>query len=79
VLRLLVALAQGPELKRNVDDELGAVLAHDATAANPLLPTLQAYLASDGNKSRTANALFVQSRGRSGHQDLVGSRVRNAV
>lgn len=62
VLRLLVALAQGPELKRYVDDELGAVLAHDATAANPLLPTLQAYLASDGNKSRTANALFVQRR-----------------
>ncbi|MEV6588727.1 PucR family transcriptional regulator [Streptomyces acidicola] len=62
VLRLLVALAQGPELKRYVDDELGPLLRHDATETNPLLPTLRAYLAADGNKSRAAEALFVQRR-----------------
>ena len=62
VLRLLVTLAQGPELKRYVSDELGPLLRHDVGDANPLLPTLQAYLAADGNKSRAAEALFIQRR-----------------
>ncbi|MBI0378926.1 PucR family transcriptional regulator [Streptomyces rhizosphaericus] len=62
VLRLLVALAEGPELGRYVDDELGPLLRHDATDANPLLPTLRAYLAADGNKSRAAETLFIQRR-----------------
>jgi purine catabolism regulator len=62
VLRLIVALAQGTELRRYIDDELGAVLLHDATEANPLLPTLEAYLACDANKSRAADALFIQRR-----------------
>src|SRR5882757_2070024 len=62
VLRLLVTLAQGPELQRYVDDELGNVLQHDAAHTNPLLPTLRTYLACDANKSRAAEALFVQRR-----------------
>jgi purine catabolism regulator len=62
VLRLLASLAGGPELARYIEDELGAVLKHDAKSANPLLPTLRTYLACDGNKSQTANELFVQRR-----------------
>ncbi|MFE2374363.1 PucR family transcriptional regulator [Streptomyces sp. NPDC059398] len=62
VLRLLVALADGPELRRYVDDELGPLLTHDGSETNPLLPTLKAYLAADGNKSRAAEALYIQRR-----------------
>jgi purine catabolism regulator len=62
VLRLLVALSQGPELANYVDDELGPVLQHDAGSPNPLLPTLRAYLECDANKSRAAERLFVQRR-----------------
>ena len=61
-LRLLVALAEGPELARYVEDELGPLLEHDAHASNPLLPTLRAYLDACGNKARTAEVLFVQRR-----------------
>jgi purine catabolism regulator len=62
ILRLFVALAPGGELARFVDDELGAVLDHDLDTANPLLPTLRAYLDCDANKSRAAEQLFVQRR-----------------
>jgi purine catabolism regulator len=62
VLRLLVALAEGPELAHYVEDELGEVLSHDATSANPLMPTLRTFLACGGNKSRAAEALYVQRR-----------------
>ena len=62
VLRLLVALSQGPELANYVEDELGPVLQHDASSPHPLLPTLRAYLDCDANKSRTAERLFVQRR-----------------
>jgi len=62
VLRLLVTLAEGPELARYVEDELGPLLEHDAQVANPLLPTLRAYVDSGGNKARTAEMLFVQRR-----------------
>jgi purine catabolism regulator len=62
VLRLLVALADGPELSRYVEDELGPLLEHDARASYPLLPTLRAFLASGGNKAQAAEALFVQRR-----------------
>jgi purine catabolism regulator len=62
LLRLLVSLSQGPELANYVDDELGAVLRHDAESSHPLLPTLRAFLESDGNKSRTAEKLFIQRR-----------------
>lgn len=61
-LRLLVALAEGPELASYVEDELGPLLQHDAHAGNPLLPTLRAFLDAGGNKARTAEVLFVQRR-----------------
>jgi len=61
-LRLLVALAEGPELARYVEDELGSLLEHDARATSPLLPTLRAYLNCGGNKARAAEELFVQRR-----------------
>jgi purine catabolism regulator len=62
VLRLLASLAQGPELARYIEDEIGPILQHDAKAANPLLPTLRTYLSCEGNKSRAAQLLFVQRR-----------------
>lgn len=62
VLRLLASLAGGPELARYIEDELGAILRHDANASNPLLPTLRTYLSCDGNKSQAAQQLFVQRR-----------------
>jgi PucR family transcriptional regulator, purine catabolism regulatory protein len=62
VLRLLVLLAQGPELARYVEDELGQLLLHDAGSANKLLPTLQAYLDCDGTKAEAAAALHIQRR-----------------
>ncbi|MCU1684035.1 MAG: putative transcriptional regulator [Amycolatopsis sp.] len=61
-LRLLVALAEGPELTRYVEDELGSLLEHDALTGNPLLPTLRAFLECGGNKARAAEVLFVQRR-----------------
>lgn len=62
VLRLLIVLAQGPELANYVEDELGPLLAHDAAASNPMLPTLRAILNSDGHKTDAAKALYVQRR-----------------
>jgi purine catabolism regulator len=62
VLRLLVALADGPELRGYVDDELGPLLQHDGIDPNLLLPTLRAYLHHDANKSKAADALSVQRR-----------------
>lgn len=62
VLRLLVLLAQGPELARYVEDELGPVLMHDAATSNKLFPTLQAYLECDGAKAAAAERLHVQRR-----------------
>ncbi|MFF3940543.1 PucR family transcriptional regulator [Streptomyces phaeofaciens] len=61
-LRLLVALSEGPELRRYVEDELGPLLEHDALVKNPLLPTLRAFLDCGGNKARAADELFVQRR-----------------
>ncbi|WP_431876950.1 PucR family transcriptional regulator [Amycolatopsis sacchari] len=61
-LRLLVALSEGPELTRYVEDELGVLLEHDAVSSNPLLPTLRAYLDCNGNKARAADKLFIQRR-----------------
>ena len=62
VLRLLVTLAQGPELASYVEDELGKVLDHDAAAANKLFPTLRVFLECDGRKSEAAAQLYVQRR-----------------
>lgn len=62
VERILVALGQGPELAGFVRDELGPILAWDASAANKLMPTLRAFLDCDGRKSDAAAQLFVQRR-----------------
>ncbi|MEU0676772.1 PucR family transcriptional regulator [Streptomyces sp. NPDC006172] len=61
-LRLLVALSEGPELRRYVEDELGPLLEHDALVKNPLLPTLRTFLDCGGNKARAAEELFIQRR-----------------
>ncbi|MFF4955164.1 PucR family transcriptional regulator [Streptomyces chattanoogensis] len=42
-----------------VDRAIGPLLAHDRTARQPLLPTLEAYLASAGRKAETARDLNV--------------------
>lgn len=62
VLRLLVPLADGPELAAYVEDELGALLQHDVDSPNKLLPTLIEFLECDGRKSDAAQRLFVQRR-----------------
>lgn len=62
VERILVALGQGPELANFVRDELGPILTWDASTANPLMPTLRAFLDCDGRKSDAAAKLFIQRR-----------------
>ena len=62
VERILVTLAQGPELASFVEDELGPLLTYDARSSTPLLPTLKAFLSVDGRKSEAAEKLFVQRR-----------------
>ena len=62
VERLLVTLAQGPELASFVEDELGPLLTKDAQSKTPLLPTLQVFLAVDGRKTEAAERLFIQRR-----------------
>ncbi|WP_029539624.1 MULTISPECIES: PucR family transcriptional regulator [Rhodococcus] len=62
VERLLVTLAQGPELASFVEDELGPLLTKDAQSTTPLLPTLRAFLAVDGRKTEAAEKLFIQRR-----------------
>lgn len=62
VERILVTLGQGPELASFVQDELGPILHSDAAGANPLLPTLRAFLDCDGRKSEAAAQLFIQRR-----------------
>lgn len=60
--RLLAALGHTPELTTFVEDELGALLEHDAYTSHPLLPTLRAYLDCAGNKVATADRLHIQRR-----------------
>lgn len=62
LLRLLVPLAQGPELAQYVEDEIGVLLANDVTSAHPLLPTLTAFLDAGANKALAAERLYVQRR-----------------
>ncbi len=62
VLRLLVPLAEGPELASYVEDELGKLVEHDLATSNKLFPTLKAFLACDGRKSDAAQRLFIQRR-----------------
>lgn len=62
VERILVSLADGPELAAFVDDELGPLLTADEQAHTPLLPTLRAFLLADGRKTDAADALYIQRR-----------------
>lgn len=62
VERILVSLADGPELAAFVDDELGPLLKADEQAHTPLLPTLRAFLLADGRKTDAADALYIQRR-----------------
>jgi PucR family transcriptional regulator, purine catabolism regulatory protein len=62
LLRLLVPLADGSELAAFVEDELGSLLTYDAARDNTLIPTLEAILECDGNKTEAAKLLFVQRR-----------------
>ena len=62
VFHLLLPLAQGPHLASYVESELGPLLTHDSTAAQPLLPTLRCYLEHSGRPSAAAGALHIQRR-----------------
>jgi purine catabolism regulator len=73
VLRLLMTVADTPELASYVEDELGPLLKHDAGTANPLLPTLRAFLQCDGGKSEAAKKLYVQRRTLYYRLDRIGS------
>ena len=59
---LLAHLGDGPELGRFVEDELGALLAHDSAGRAPLLPTLRAFLDSGGQKATAARTLHLERR-----------------
>lgn len=59
---LLARLGDGPELGRFVEDELGPLLANDATGRTPLIPTLRAYVESGGQKATTARMLHLERR-----------------
>lgn len=58
--RLLVSALGSPELSAFVDSQLGAVMEYDARRRRGLLPTVEAYLGTGGNKLATAAALGVQ-------------------
>lgn len=62
LLSLLSNLAEGPELRRYVDDELGAVLGLTPAQRTPLLETLQAFLDCGGNKTVAAKQLHIERR-----------------
>lgn len=59
---LLARLGDGPELGRFVEDEIGPLLAHDASGKAPLVPTLRAFLDSGGRKSIAARILHLERR-----------------
>lgn len=60
VHRLLSRLVGDPELEQFVEEQLGALLGHDARRGSDLVATLEAYLACGLNKTRTANVLGVR-------------------
>ncbi len=55
--RLLARLVDDPELDRFIDEQLGALLRHDARHGRDMLPTLEAHLANGLSKTATAAAL----------------------
>jgi purine catabolism regulator len=56
---LLWRLRDHPDLAAFVDRAIGPLLAHDAAARPPLLPTLEMYLAHTGRKAETARELHL--------------------
>lgn len=60
--RLLSPLGVGPTLANFVESELNQLIEHDDRQNGELLPTLDAYLRSNGNKNLTARALHLQRR-----------------
>ncbi len=59
---LLSTLAEGPDLARFVDVELGPLVGHDRTQGSSLIPTLRAFLAEHGSKTAAAKRLHVERR-----------------
>jgi purine catabolism regulator len=72
ISRMLLRLADGPELADFVEAQLGPVLSHDARAASPLLPFLREYVDS-GSKSHTARARRVSRRSLYDRLDRIAS------
>ena len=62
VSRLLLGLVDGPDLAAFVEEELGRLLAHDASSSVALLPILRSYLAAGASKSEAARELFMGRR-----------------
>ncbi len=62
VFHLLLPLSEGPQLASYVEAELGPLLRHDSSAAQPLLPTLQCFLEHSGRVSVTSSELHIQRR-----------------
>ena len=58
--QLLASLVDDEALERFVNDQLGALLAHDAHTGAGLVMTLDAYLAAGLSKTRTADALGIR-------------------
>ena len=71
--RLLILLLEDhpAELKRFVEETLGSLLRHDATAPTPLLPTLQAFLLHGGRLRETAAGIYV-------HRNTLAYRLERA-
>ena len=59
---LLDRLAEGPELGRFFEAELGPLLEHDRAHGSSLVVTLQALLAENGSKTAAAQRLGVERR-----------------
>lgn len=60
VYRLLSGIVDDAELERFVEDQLGALLDHDARHGSDLVPTLDAYLEAGLSKTVAAQALGVR-------------------
>ena len=60
VHRLLLRLIADPDLERFVDEQLGALLEHDARYGRELVRTLDTHLACGMSKTRTSQALGVR-------------------
>lgn len=73
-LRLLLLLykEQSQELALFVNEAIGSLLAHDTGSGNPLLPTVQAYIAHGGRLRDTAEHLFV-------HRNTLAYRLERAA